>query len=221
VKLVQLSESSNPASSLQPGSHTLSITVGLKGNLAIVTPPQLVALRLTGGSRTSGINCDGSGNSSFINSIINGCTTPYQINQNDLCPDPSPPPGPADCVPLKTGNLGTTVTNALDQRFAGCPPNNWPNYQVGDPRITQLMLTDFSALGGNGKTTIPVTNFALFYIVGWSGNKCGNPWPFPFAEPNGGNIWGYFIKGVATSDTGGTTICDPLSIDPCVAVLTK
>jgi Flp pilus assembly protein TadG len=223
VKIVQLTESGAPMSpwSLRPGSHTLSITVGLKGNLAIVTPPQLTALRLTGGSRTSGVNCDGSGNSTFTNSIVNGCTTPYQVNTNDLCPDPSPPPGPADCVPLKTGNLGTTVARALDQRFAACPPDNWPNYQVGDPRITQLMLTDYSALGGNGKTTVPVTNFALFYIVGWSGNKCGNPWPFPFAEPNGGNIWGYFIKGVATSDTGGTTICDPLSIDPCVAVLTK
>jgi hypothetical protein len=113
------------------------------------------------------------------------------------------------------------VTKALDKRFQGCPANNWPNYQSGDPRIVQLMVTDFSALGGSGKTTVPVTNFATFYVAGWSGNKCGDAWPFPSAEPSGGNIWGYFIKYVDTQDTGGTATCDPSSITPCIPGLTR
>jgi hypothetical protein len=223
VKLVLLAEPSTGKSpySLQPGSHTLSVTVGLKQSMSIKKPPQLTALRLTGGSRTSGINCDGTGNKDFTDSIVYGCKTPYQVNVADLCPDPAPPPGPADCVPLKTGNLGSTVTSALNQRFSPCPPNNWPNYQPGDRRIVQLMVTDFSALGGSGKTAVPVTNFATFYVMGWSGNNCGDAWPFPVKEPAGGNIWGYFIKYVDTQDDGGATPCDLTSIDPCVPVLTK
>jgi hypothetical protein len=225
VKLVQLEE---PASgiapySLQQGAHDLTLTVGLKGDLTVSNPPELTALRLTGGSRTSGVNCDGTGNNDFTNAIVNGCKTPYQVNDSRVCPDPAPPNGPADCVPLKTGNLGTTVAKALDDRFAGCPINHWPSYQTGDPRIVQLMVTDFSALGGSGSGEVPVVNFASFYVIGWSGSKCpGNDaWPYPYPEPNGGNIWGYFIKHVNTQDTGGTEVCDPNSVAPCVPVMTR
>jgi hypothetical protein len=228
VKLVQLEE---PASGIAPyslrqGPRDLTITVGLKADLTVSNPPELTALRLTGGSRTSGVLCDGNGNGDdfgFKATIVTGCKTPYQINESRVCPDPTPPTGPADCVPLKTGNLGSTVPNALDDRFAGCPVNHWPNYQSGDPRIVQLMVTDFSALLGSGSGEVPVVNFASFYVIGWSGSKCpGNDeWPFSYAEPNGGNIWGYFIKHVNTQDTGGTEVCDPNSVAPCVPVMTR
>ncbi len=225
VKLLQLEEHSSGIApySLRQGMHDLTVTVGLKGSLNVPNPPELTALRLTGGSRTSGVNCDGTGNDDFTDAIVNGCSTPYQINDSRVCPDPAPPSGPADCVPLKTGNLGATVTKALDDRFAGCPTNHWPDYQTGDPRIVQLMVTDFSALGGSGSGTVPVTNFASFYVIGWSGSKCpGNDaWPFAYPEPNGGNIWGYFVKYVNTLDSGGTEVCDPSSVAPCVPVMTR
>jgi hypothetical protein len=224
VKLVQLSEPSSSTApySLLQGTHTLSVTVGLKGSLSVPNPPQLTALRLTGGSRTTGVNCDGTGDSDFTDAIRFGCKTPYQINDADLCPDPSPPAGPKDCVPLKTGNLGNTVIKALNDRFSPCTPNNWPNYVPGDKRIVQLMVTDYSALDGSGKVEVPVTNFATFYVAGWSGNNCGDTWPAAFgSEPNGGNIWGYFIKYVNTLDSGGTQVCDPTSVTPCTPVMTR
>jgi hypothetical protein len=179
-------------------------------------------LRLTGGSRTSAVACDGPGAAEFRNSIINGCKTPYQLNIADVCPDPSPPPGPADCVPTKTGTTAGPTLQGLDERFASCPPNNWPNYDVEtDPRVVKLMITDFSALGGSGTTDVPVTNFAAFYITGWTDAKCANNQPPP-GDVKKGAIWGHFVKYVAPDpNSGGTDVCDPLAITPCIPVLVK
>src|SRR5262249_13547254 len=157
--------------------------------------------------------CDGSGNSDFTNAIANGCKTPYQINSGDVCPDPSPPAGPADCIPLKTGNLGTTVTTALNTRFNNtCPAATSPQ------RDLLLLLTDPSALAGQGKTTIPVTNFADFHIVGWTGapGSCGS-WPFGGSQPSGGNIWGYFLKYDDPGQVPSGQKCQLSEITPCVA----
>jgi hypothetical protein len=220
IKLVTLAEpsASMPPYSLTAGTHTLTVTVALRSALGLQSPPQLTALRLTGsGSRTTGVNCDGTGNSDFTNAIVGGCQTPYQINDNDICPDPSPPAGAADCVPLKTGNLGTTVTTALNTRFNNtCPASTSPL------RDLLMILTDPSALSGSGKTQIPVTNFADFHIVGWSGGpgSCGM-WPFPGSEPNGGNIWGYFLKYDAPGQLPSDQKCQLDDITPCVAVLTR
>jgi hypothetical protein len=84
-----------------------------------------------------------------------------------------------------------------------------------------MMLTDFSAFNGEGKTQVPVVNFAAFYVVGWSGNKCGAAWPFPGSEPTGGNIWGYFIKYDALTQVPDGQVCDPTQITPCVPVLVR
>jgi hypothetical protein len=221
VKLVTLAEPSAPAMppySLTAGIHTLTVTVALRAALGVQNPPPLTALRLTGsGSRTTGVNCDGTGNSDFTNSIVNGCQTTYQINSNDVCPDPSPPAGPADCVPLKTGNLGSTVTTALNTRFNNtCPAATSP------VRDLLMMLTDPSALAGQGKTQIPVTNFADFHIVGWTGGpgSCGT-WPFSGGQPSGGNLWGYFLKYDAPGQVPSGQQCQLSDITPCVAVLTR
>ncbi len=226
VKAVSLSDGSQKGPlSLTSGTHALTVNVSLEGNLSVQQPPQEINLRLTGnGSRTTGVNCDGTGNNDFTNALQNGCSTQYQINSDDLCPDPNAPAGAPDCVPLKTGNLGSTVTTALDRRFSPCPTNNWPNTAIaGDTRVITLMITDFSALGGSGKTDIPVTNFASFYLMGWSGNKCGDTWPFSYPQPGSGkgNIWGYFIN---YSGTGGVTSgvkCQVSVITPCVLALVR
>lgn len=214
--------------SLTSGTHTLVVTVLLEGNLSVKQPPQEVNLRLTGnGSRTTAANCDAdlngnNGNQAFQQALLNGCQTPYQENTDDLCPDPNPPAGAADCVPIQTGNLGQTVINSLNQRFSPCPTNNWPNTAVPrDPRVIVVMITDYSALGIQGTGDMPVTNFASFYLMGWSSNNCGDNWPFPYAEPSGGNIWGYFINYTTGYGTPSGTTCQVGSITPCIPALTR
>ena len=139
-------------------------------------------LRLTGGSRTSAVACDGSGASDFSDAIIYGCKTPFQINAAGYCPDPSPPPGPGDLRRHEDREHGRARREkALDDRFASCPPVNWPDYDVAaDPRVVKLLITDFSALDGSGHTQVPVTNFAAFYVTGWTGSKCASNDPPPF-----------------------------------------
>ena len=120
--------------------------------------------------------------------------------------------------------MANSAAKALNDRFASCPPNNWPIFDVEkDPRVVKLMITDFSALDGSGKTTVPVINFAAFYITGWDGAACANnqAWPFP-GSSNKGDIWGHFIKYIAPDpNSGGTQDCDPLAITPCIPVLVK
>jgi hypothetical protein len=83
------------------------------------------------------------------------------------------------------------------------------------------MITDFSALGGSGTTDVPVTNFAAFYITGWTDSTCGNN-QAPPGDVKKGAIWGHFIKYVAPDpNSGGTDTCDPLAITPCIPVLVK
>ncbi len=228
VKTLAISESgaSNPGApySLAAGStHTVTVTLGLEGSLELTPATRL--LRLTGGSRTSAIQCDGSGASAFRDSVAYGCQTPYQINASGFCPDPAPPTGPADCIPLETGTMTGPTSQGLNIRFAACPPNNWPSYDPEtDPRIVQLMVTDFSYLGGAGGTQVPVVDFGAFYITGWDGATCANnqPWPFaPLAQRNG-DIWGHFIKYTSPNPgSSGNSPCDPNAITPCVPVLTR
>jgi len=225
VKALSLSTSSSAVGApytFAAGTYTIGVNVGIQGSLDLTTQASTVMLRLTGGSRTSAIACDGPGAAEFRNSIINGCKTPYQLNTADVCPDPSPPPGPADCVPTKTGTTAGPTLQGLDTRFASCPANNWPNYDVErDPRVVKLMITDFSALGGSGTTDVPVTNFAAFYVTGWTDSKCANNQPPP-GDVKKGAIWGHFIKYVAPDpNSGGPDVCDPLAITPCIPVLVK
>ena len=79
---------------LSAGTHTITARVGLEGSLDLTNAAQTTMLRLTGGSRTSAIACDGPGAAEFRSAIINGCQTPYQLNSAGVCPDPAPPSGP-------------------------------------------------------------------------------------------------------------------------------
>jgi Putative Flp pilus-assembly TadE/G-like len=207
---------------LSSGTHTVTVDVGIQGSLDLTNSATTTMLRLTGGSRTSAVACDGPGAAEFRNAIINGCQTPYQLNDAGVCPNPAPPPGPATCVPTKTGTTAGPTLQGLDERFVTCPTNNWPNFDVdSDPRVVKLMITDFSALDGSGSTDVPVTNFAAFYVTGWTDSKCATNEPAP-GDVKKGAIWGHFIKYVAPDpNSGGTDDCDPLSITPCIPVLVK
>jgi hypothetical protein len=222
VKVVTLAGGSGSGApyALKAGTHTVTVSVALEGTLHLSAPDEMIMLRLTGGSRTSALACDGPGGNEFRDAIRNGCTTPYQINPVGYCPDPAPPAGPADCVPLKTGTMAGPTLQGLDERFAACPPYDWPAYETDDPRIVKLMITDFSALDGSGRVDAPVTNFAAFYVAGWTGSRCANP-PPPFAVKNGA-IWGFFVKYAAPDPGGaGTEKCDASSLTPCIPVMTR
>ncbi len=223
VETIDVSEAGARTYSAAAGSHSFAVTIGLKGSLDLSTSAQTVALRLTGGSRTTAIDCDGTGANAWRTAIVNGCQTPYQINSSDLCPDPSPPSGPADCVPVETGKMANSAASALNTRFAGCPADNWPSYTDTDPRIVKLMITDYSALDGSGKTTIPVQDFAAFYVTGWDGANCGNNQPWPFAgSSDKGDIWGHFIKYIQPDPNAvAKDVCDPKGLTPCIPVLVK
>jgi hypothetical protein len=226
IETLSLAESaSNPGAPYSmpstPSSHTVTVTVGVGGSLRLSN--QVVLLRTTDASRSSAIACDGSGASIFRTDIETGCQTEYQINSADLCPDSGTAPSPADCVPLQTGDMTGPTSQGMDTRFATCPAFNWPNYNTTDPRLVQLLLTDFSYLGGHGSASVPVTGFAEFYIAGWNGKTCGSSnmaWPFSFAEKNG-DIWGYFVKDVIPNGKPGPNTCDPTALTPCVPIMTR
>ncbi len=222
VKVVTLSASGGAGApyAMPAGVQTVTVNVALEGSLQLSGVDDVVMLRLTGGSRTSAVACDGPGADLFREAIVNGCKTPYQINPAGYCPDPAPPPGPADCVPTQTGDMAGPTLQGLDNRFETCPPFEWPDYEDDDPRIVKLLVTDFSALGGSGTTDVPVTNVAMFYVAGWTGSKCDNP-PPPFAVKKGA-IWGYFVKYAGPDPTSvGTEKCVADAITPCVPVLTR
>ena len=225
VKALSLSTSTATVGApytLSAGTHTITVNVGIEGSLNLTNQATTVMLRLTGGSRSSAVACDGTGAAAFRNSIINGCQTPYQLNPAGFCPDPSPPAGPADCIGLKTGTTAGPTLQALDTRYATCPANSWPGYDPArDARIVKLMITDFSSLGGSGNIDVPVTNFAAFYVTGWTGSKCANNSPAP-GDVSKGAIWGHFIKYVEPDpNSTGDQTCDPVVVTPCVPVLVK
>jgi putative Flp pilus-assembly TadE/G-like protein len=226
VKALSLSTSTSTVGApytLSPGTHSITVNVGIAGSLDLKNQATTVMLRLTGGSRTSAVQCDASGANAFKQDIINGCQTPYQLNPVGFCPDPSPPAGPADCIQTETGDMVGPTEQGLNTRLASCPPVNYPSFDAAtDPRVVKLLITDFSALGGSGTTLVPVTNFAAFYITGWTGGCANNDPPPAGLDIKKGAIWGHFVKYIEPDpNSTGDQTCDPLQVTPCVPVLVK
>lgn len=225
IKFVSLTGGASPAMtaySLPAGTRTVTVNVSLEGHLALSAPGETEVLRLTSGSRTSAVACDGTGVARFRAAVINGCQTPYQINEVGFCPDPANP-DPADCVPTETGDFGNPTASALDDRFAACPPYNYPSVPEDDPRVVILMITDFSALMGSGTTDVPVLNFAAFYIGGWTGSTCANNAPEPPGLRHTDRaIWGHFVFYARPNPQNASDeVCDPTLVTPCVPVMTR
>ena len=161
---------------------------------------------------------------------------------------------PWQCTELFTGNKTPSVGKGLNRRFFGeqnpnsCPAygvrghNNWGlfdpldndasdgtllGFPEGDPRIVGVYLTAYGAFTRTAGTsvTIPVTDFATFYVTGYDGSPCQAPLVTDHPDdpiPNKGTITGHFIKYVDRLNTGGgTRPCDPASFGNCVPVMTK
>ena len=250
IKLAQVWEGSSFwVDSLQRGTtHNLVVKVGIKaslGNAQTVSDP-IVALRVIGGSQNQSLDCDPNV-SKLADELAIGCGPSYTKNTGTACPNsPSALWGTAQpwpCVAVQTGNATNQVPEGLNQRVLGskkpntCPAagqlghNNWsmfPNFPAGDPRIIHVFLTPFGSFSGSGSTTVPVTNFATFYLTGWTGQGSGfnNPCqgngddPVPNNDP--GTIVGHFIKYIDSLNSGGGSgTCDFNAFGNCVAVLTK
>jgi hypothetical protein len=96
----------------------------------------------------------------------------------------------------------------------------------GDPRIIPVFVTPFGSFSGSGNAVVPITNFASFYVTGFSKQGGGQGDPCPGADPvptkTGGYIVGHFIKYVESINTGGGgSACDFSAFGTCVAVLTQ
>jgi hypothetical protein len=250
----------NPAYSLPAGSSaTLVVSVGLSGGVHLAQrcsnangnsganyrcasdPP--VALRFqtpTASGTTSGsysVDCGtlpGNTGPDLYQQIRYGCAKRFSVNSADVCPDPANPT-PPDCAPVQPGGRVGQLQQAMNDRFAPggvCDANSYPTVNENDPRVVELIDTDFSAFsgsGGNSASDVPVVTFASFYVTG----RDGGPSPSScssFNEPappgltangNTANVWGHFIKYESNNGNPSGKKCDVTAVAPCVAGLVR
>ena len=228
VERVQISSASvtSGANSFEQGTtQSLGVSIAVKGNLQIQSQASdpVVELRVVG-SQNQSIDCDPA-LANLRDEIEGGCGPTYKINPSFSCPAYNALwslPQPWGCVKTQTGGAVGQVEHGMKDRILGganscTAPINWPNFQIGDPRIVPLIITPFGSFGGTGNDIVPVLDFGVFYVVGWNGDPC----PGAHSVPKG-YIAGHFIKYAAPNPHGsGKEVCDPTALTPCVAVLTR
>jgi hypothetical protein len=188
------------------------------------------------------VDCgQGNGTPADVNAIVNGCPDPPGVQKNiRVQPDGSltctPQITPWDCVGNNPGE-SPPVLRAFDQLVgqgnapSNCAPNNWNTGNVitlADPRAMPMIVTGPTDLGTtNGTGKIPIRDFAVFYVTGWSTGKggvkgCNNNDPPP-AGAGTGEIWGHWTSIVVPSGSGTSNgqQCDTADFGNCVAVLTR
>ena len=108
------------------------------------------------------------------------------------------------------------------------PLEHVPEPQSGRPADHPGVPDAVRRFAGSGSTTVPVTDFASFYVTGWTGqgqgfnNPCQGNGDDPVPNNDAGYIVGHFIKYIQTLNTGGgTTACDLGAFGSCVAVMTR
>jgi hypothetical protein len=228
-------------------TYPLVVKLSLQGTLANAQSASdpVVVLRDGSNNQPGTIDCDPNISNlkdeiaRIVNGqVVRGCDPAYTPNTGASCPN-SPTvlwarPQPWDCAAVSTGASVGQISDGFnlmilgDDKANSCThPNlytsNFGNWDPGDPRIVQLLLTPFGSFSGTGNGTVPVTGFATFYVTGWRGNADKNP-----CQGNGddtapkGGVVGHFIKYVDTlGQGGGTDFCDFDALGTCVAVLTR
>jgi Flp pilus assembly protein TadG len=224
-------------------THPMVVRIGVKGNLqnaSSVNDP-VVALRVIGGSQNQSLDCDPAV-SQLKTELAQGCAPTYGRNTGQGCPSsPNTLWGTAQpwkCVAVQTGSATNQVPSGMNQRVLGdekasscTSPNHWsnfPNLDPADPRLIQVFLTPFGAFGGNGSTTVPVTDFATFYVTGWTGsgqgfnNPCQGNGDDPVPNNDAGYIVGHFVKYIQSLNPGsGSEPCDMNAFGSCIVELTR
>jgi hypothetical protein len=243
IKLAQVWEGGSFwANSFETGTtRDLVVKIGLLPtlqNARDVNDP-VVTLRVVGGSQNQSLDCDPN-LSNLKDELAVGCSPQYTKNTGTACPNSpttlwaSPEPWP--CVALQTGNATGQVARGLNERILGDPmattctsPNNWsdfPDLDPGDPRLIQVFLTPYGAFSGTGSTTVPVVDFATFYVTGWTGPGKGNPCQGQGDDPvpnnDAGLIVGHFVKYIQSLNPGsGSEPCDMDAFGSCIVELTR
>jgi hypothetical protein len=224
-------------------THRMVVRIGLQGSLQNATGvgDPIVSLRIVGGSQNQSLDCDPA-LPKLKDELAAGCAPPYRKNTGTACPATAgalwSTAQPWPCVALQTGSATNQVPAGMNQRILGSEtastctaPNHWsdyPNLDPTDPRIIQVLLTPFGSFSGSGSTTVPVSDFATFYVTGWTGqgqgfnNPCQGNGDDPVPNNDAGYIVGHFIKYIDTLNPGGgTTPCDLAAFGTCVAVMTR
>ena len=222
----------------------LYITTSIQGlSNALPTDPD-ICLRVAEqvSHATDFIDCgQGKGTNADISAIVNGCPDPPGVQKNvRVQPDGSltctPQITPRDCVDNNPGE-SAPVLKGFDQLIgqgnapANCAPNNWNTGNVitiADPRAVPMIITGPSDLGTtNGTAPIPIREFAVFYVTGWSSGKsgvkgCNNNDPPPTGAGSG-ELWGHWTSIAVPSGSGSSNgqKCDPAVFGNCIAVLTR
>jgi hypothetical protein len=180
--------------------------------------------------------------SQYRQNLTTGCTGPFAVNTSDpTCAAAGT--SPYDCVELVNGVKNGPFQQGLGAAIATSPrpgkqyycKNNWTNNNNGgvpiipanDSRLIGVFVMPYGSTDASGNPLlssgyVPIKSFATFYVTGFAGDPCASDDPAP---PNAGNAWlvGHFIKYVNPNDNdgGSGTLCDPNSLSPCVAVMTK
>ena len=167
----------------------------------------------------------------------------------ETCPDvnqisqlQSDPNYRAPCVLIETGNK-QPINNELNLRIhegTTCTnPNRWDDARIrsltdgqasamqwllsdpNDERIVHVFVVPFGTFTNqpSGQRTIPIIDFATFYLTGWEGDPCTDSDSVGDSE----EIVGHFVKFVepTSGGSGSGTPCDPNAFGACVAVLTE
>jgi hypothetical protein len=227
----------------QNSSCTPSLVVRLSTqasleNAASATSP-VVTLRTGDQNQTQALDCDDTV-SNLKDEIVKGCSPSYTQNLGTACPDSKTTlwasTQPWNCVAISTGTATNQIASGLNERILGnasattcTAPNRFATefangWDRSDPRIISVILVPFGVFSGSGSGTVPVLDFATFYITGWAGQGQGfnNPCSATDDDPGGkGNIVGHFISYTQLQGTPSTDSCDPLALTPCLGVLTR
>jgi hypothetical protein len=180
-----------------------------------------------------------------IPAIINGCPDPPGVQKNvRLQSDGSltctPQIVPWDCV---TNNPGESppVLKGFDELIGqgnapgNCAPNQWPDipqtYGMDPREVIMIITAPNDLLNSNGTGDLPIRDFAVFYVTGWSSKASGFPQggvkgcdnnddPPPGATQ--GEIWGHWTSIAVPSGQGTSNgqLCE-FTFGNCIAVLTR
>jgi len=215
-------------------THGVSVKIGLSQSLiqdASAPSSPLVHLAVIG-NQGQKVDCDPA-LSNLEDELGQGCAPKYErISPSGQCPATSTilwgSPQPWQCVAISTGNATGQVRHGMNYRIQGnrnanscVSPNHWsdfPHLNPGDPRLVNVFLTPFGSYNATGSGTVPITDFATFYVSGYDQSPCSGDDPAGQDE-----IVGHFIKYVETLNDGnaGTQPCDKNELGACVAVLTQ
>jgi hypothetical protein len=175
---------------------------------------------------------------------------------------------PVDCTGTAAGNMPPVILGmSCRVLLAGCDdqgkpngtvcaPNNWSptlgaaSVPAGDPRALTMVITAPADLAKNNSgQIIPIENFAVFYITGWTtqgnnGNPCAsyatappgvamdaehlNNCPDGTVPANGncsgtskGMVWGFWIKYTDPNAIPIGTLCNVNAFGNCTPALTR